>query len=185
MNTSRRNLLTLGLTGLAMLIPGVVLGQQRRRRHMGQNPQTNQRGGGRGRGATDPAVAADQKLIQSLFSGSRLIRRKVVNLPNGVETRTETDNVLLRKILVMHVKSMKKRVEDGRGFHLRDPLFRELFRNAARIRMELQETPDGVHVRETSDVPYVAKLIQRHAEVVSLFLKNGPIEASRNHTLTT
>ena len=185
MNTSRRNILTQAFTALAMLIPGVAFGQKGRRRQMGPNSHAGHSGLRNGQAATDPTVAADQKLIQSLFSGNRLIRRKVFNLPNGVETLTETDNVLLRKILVMHVKSMKKRVEDGRGFHLRDPLFRELFSQAAHIRMELLETPTGVHVRETSDSPYAAKLIQRHAEVVSLFLKNGPIEARQNHTLTT
>jgi hypothetical protein len=36
-------------------------------------------------------------------------------------------------------------------------------------------------VKETSDDPYVVKLIQAHAEVVSLFIKNGFDEARRNH----
>lgn len=182
MYTTRRNFLEMALSGLSVLLPGVALGQRHRYRGMSASGhQARQRGGT----SADPTIAADQKLIQGLFSGSRLIRRKVVDLPNGVETLTETDNVMLRKILMIHVKSMKKRVEDGRGFHLRDPLFHELFRHAAKIRMELWETPAGIHVRETSDDPYVVKLIQRHAEVVSLFLKNGPTEARRNHTLTT
>jgi hypothetical protein len=38
-------------------------------------------------------------------------------------------------------------------------------------------------VTETSDDPYVAKLVQKHAEVVSLFLKNGHAEVRRNHSL--
>ena len=182
MNTSRRRILGMAMSGLSLLLPGVAFAQRHRKRGIGGGgPQNRQQGGAAG----DPALAADQKLIQGLFSGNRLIRRKVADLPNGVETVTETDNALLRKILVLHVKSMKKRVEDGRGFHLRDPLFRELFQHANKIHMDVQETPGGVHVRETSDDPYVVKLIQRHAEVVSLFLKNGPIEVRQNHTLTT
>ena len=42
-------------------------------------------------------------------------------------------------------------------------------------------TKNGVKVVETSDDPYVAKLIQAHAEVVNLFLKNGRTEMRQNH----
>ena len=128
---------------------------------------------------------ADHQAIHALLDHRGEIRRQITKLPNGVETLTETDNDALRPVLVEHVEAMKLRVEQGRPIHMRDPLFRELFRNASRVRMEVQETPQGVRVRETSDDPHVAKLIQQHAEVVSLFLKNGYDEVRKNHAVQT
>ncbi len=202
MKNSRRHVLRLAAAALASLIPGVVKAQRNRGRPQGEvTPQGRGRfgqgSGGYGRGSDgpggsglagpggndDPALAADQTLLQSLFGGRNLIRRQIQKLPNGVETVTETDNALLRRILVAHVESMKKRAEQGRPIHQRDPLFRELFRNASKIRMEVARTAGGVIVRQTSDDPLAVQLVQRHAEVVSLFLKNGPAEARLNHTL--
>jgi hypothetical protein len=38
-----------------------------------------------------------------------------------------------------------------------------------------------VKVVETSDDPYTVKLIQAHAQVVSLFVEKGFPEAAKNH----
>ena len=103
-------------------------------------------------------------------------------LPNGVETLTETDNPQLRSVLVQHVQSMKRRVENVRPIHARDPLFAALFRNARKIAaMDIAATPKGVHVVETSNDPLTIRLIQAHAQVVSLFIKNGHSEVRKNH----
>jgi len=126
---------------------------------------------------------ADQQLIHTLLENRGAIRRQVNKLLNGVETLTETDNNALRPVLVRHVAAMQHRVEEGRPIHMRDPLFRELFRNADRIRMDVQATPKGVRVLETSDDPHVASLIQQHAEVVSLFIRNGYDEVRKNHAV--
>ena len=85
--------------------------------------------------------------------------------------------------LQAHVASMYKRLEAKRPIHARDPLFAEIFRNADKIKLKLEKTKKGMKVVETSDDAYVAKLIQSHAEVVSLFLKNGRAEMMKNHTL--
>lgn len=138
--------------------------------------------GQRGMGASDPSMKADQSLIRALLNGRSQIRRQIKMLPNGVETLTETDNPQLRTVLVQHVQSMKQRVEQVRPIHLRDPLFAALFRNAKKVSMmELTATPKGVHVIETSNDPYTVKLIQAHARVVSLFVKNGQLEVRKNH----
>ena len=46
-------------------------------------------------------------------------------------------------------------------------------------------TEKGMRVKETSDDPFVVKLIPTHAEVVSLFIKDGFEEVHRNHSLPT
>ncbi|HQR05321.1 MAG TPA: hypothetical protein PLN21_00795 [Gemmatales bacterium] len=76
---------------------------------------------------------------------------------------------------------MHKRVKDGRGIHLRDPLFAAIFRNTKSITMNVEQTEKGVKVVEISTQPYVAKLIQAHAEVVSKFVELGHSEVQKNH----
>ena len=135
--------------------------------------------GGRG----DATHATDMKAIQFLLANCGKIRRTVVNRHDGVETLTESDDPQVTAVLVEHVDAMYKRVEEQRPIHARDPLFAELFRNAATLDMKVERTDNGVKVIETSANPFSAKLIQAHAQVVSLFLKNGPVEVRKNHAV--
>lgn len=136
-----------------------------------------------GRSQADPAWQVDQAAIRTLLNNRNQIRRQVKLLPNGVETITETDNPQLRVTLVQHVLAMKQRVEQVRPIHLRDTLFAALFRNANKIKMQLSQTPSGIKVVETSNDPLTVKLIQAHAQVVSLFITNGPLEVRKNHAI--
>lgn len=180
MSPTRRQFLTIGLTGAAGLLTTSVWGQGRGRRGAGRGPRP---GRGPMRGRNDPTIEADHKVFEQLLTNRDKIRRTVKNLPNGVETLTETDDAELRGVLVEHVTAMYARVDEKRPIHLRDPLFAEVFAHADQIDMKFEETEKGVKVTETSDDPYVARLIQKHAEVVSLFLKNGHAEVRRNHSL--
>jgi hypothetical protein len=47
--------------------------------------------------------------------------------------------------------------------------------------LEYENTARGVRVRETSDDPYVARLIQAHAKVVSGFVARGGAESQLAH----
>lgn len=127
--------------------------------------------------------AEDRDIFHYLLGRGKEIRRTVKNLENGVETLTESDNPEVAAKIREHVQSMYGRVEDGRPIRMRDPLFREIFRNNGKIEMKLEETDNGVRVVETSDDAWTVKLIQAHARVVSAFVKNGFREARRNHTL--
>ena len=80
-----------------------------------------------------------------------------------------------------HVESMYKRVESGNPIHMRDPLFAAIFGNASKISMKVKRTKKGVRVVETSTDPYVAELIQAHADVLNLFIANGFTEVRKNH----
>jgi len=123
------------------------------------------------------------KAIQFLLINRAKIRRTVVNRPDGVETLTESDDPNVTAVLVWHVESMGLRVKEQRPIHVRDPLFAEMFRNAATLNMKVERTAQGVKVVETSTNAYSVKLIQAHAQVVSLFLENGPIEVRKNHAV--
>lgn len=139
-------------------------------------------GSGRGAGAgQDDQFATDHDVFFFLLDNRKAIRRKVTNLADGIETLTESDDPDVAAKIQEHVAAMYERVENQRPIHMRDPLFREIFANATKIRMEMQETEHGILVKETSDDPYVARLLHEHGKVVSLFLKNGRAELPRNH----
>lgn len=123
----------------------------------------------------------DMELFHYLGDHGKEITRTVTVLPNGVETVTESDNPEVARKIQAHVSSMAARVKQRRPIHQRDPLFAEVFAHVDRIRVSHDATAKGVKVVETSDDPYVAKLIQAHAEVVSLFIKNGRAEMMKNH----
>lgn len=151
-------------------------------------PSGQTRGMGRGMGLgfgkaeqVDDRHAKDHQDFFYLIEHRRQIRRTVKNLDNGIETVTEADDAVVTEKIQAHVESMYERVENRQPIRMRDPLFREIFANADKIVMEVKHTDHGVVVKETSDDPYVAKLLQEHAKVVNLFIKNGFPELPKNH----
>ena len=141
-----------------------------------------QRGHGRGPMMMhDDSHVADMQLFHELLDNRHLITRKVTKLSDGIDTVTESDNPDIARKLQVHVESMTARVKEARPIHQREPLFRELFANTDKIVMRHEATPKGVRVIETSSDPYVARLIQEHAEVVNGFIANGHAEMMKNH----
>jgi hypothetical protein len=147
---------------------------------LGATP-TAQRGHGRGPMMHDDSHQADMQLFHELLDHRHLITRTVTKLDDGIDTTTESDDPAVAQALQVHVESMTARVKEARPIHQRDPLFRELFRHTDKIVMRHEATPKGVRVIETSSDPYVARLIQEHAEVVNGFIANGHAEMMKNH----
>lgn len=134
-----------------------------------------------GPGRQDETRAADQATFAYLLSHHEQIRRTVTPVEKGVVTVTESDDAEVAAKIREHVEAMHRRVKEGRGIHLRDPLFAALFARAKLIQMQVDKTDKGVKVTETSDDPYTAKLIQLHAAVVSQFVAVGHAEVRKNH----
>jgi hypothetical protein len=126
---------------------------------------------------------ADRETFHFLLDHRDDIRRKVTRRKDGVETLTESDDAEVAAKIQEHVVAMHRRVTEPDPIRMRDPLFAAIFRNVDKIDMEIEKTPKGVRVTETSFDPYVAKLIRAHADVVSRFLENGYPEARANHPL--
>lgn len=134
-------------------------------------------------GRQDDRMKKDQEDFRYLLSHRSEIKRSVTQLKNGVETRTESNNPQVAEKIKEHVDAMHARIKEGRGIHLREPLFAAVFRHNSKISMQVEKTEKGVKVKETSDDPFAAKLIQAHADVVSLFVKNGHAEVRKNHAV--
>ena len=132
-------------------------------------------------GGADAQFTTDRDLFHALLQNHEQIRREVKNTDNGVETLTESDKPEIAAMIQKHVAAMAKRVEERRPIHMRDPLFAEVFRHADKIHLQYEKTSQGVRVVETSEDPYVVKLIQAHGGIVSLFVKNGFDKARKNH----
>ena len=126
-------------------------------------------------------VAYDRDVFQTLLGNHDLIHRDFHEIPTGIESTTESDNAEVAALIQDHVAAMKVRVEHGRAIRMWDPMFREIFANADKIRFEYENTSRGVKVRETSDDAYVVKLIQAHAKVVSGFVARGGAESQLAH----
>jgi hypothetical protein len=155
--------------GAVVLTAGALVAQQTGMRRMGPG------------GMQDPDHMKDMQVFHQLIEQRDRITRTVTVIDKGVDTLTESDDPTVAGLIRAHVAAMTARVEQARPIHMRDPLFRAVFANADRIEMKSTATANGVRVVETSTDPYVAKLIQAHAEVVSAFLKNGFEEMHKNH----
>jgi intracellular sulfur oxidation DsrE/DsrF family protein len=131
----------------------------------------------------DDRHADDHEVFQFLLTNHEKIKRSVKELPNGVETLTESDSPEIAAKIKEHVEWMEYRIENANPIRMRDPLFAEIFKHTDKIKMLHEETEKGVRVTETSDEPYVAKLIQAHAQVVSGFVERGFAEAMKNHAI--
>jgi hypothetical protein len=125
----------------------------------------------------------DMQTIHSLFGEHQKITRTVKNIENGVETITESDDPTVQAMIAEHVWAMQKRLENNQPIRMWDPLFAEIFKHSGKINMQVTKTEKGVKVIETSNDPYVVKLIQLHAHGVSEFVKIGPSSMHQRHEL--
>ncbi len=149
---------------------------------------SNESGGGMGHGrglgkgnTGDSQHDQDHQDFLFLIEHRDSIRRTVKSLPNGIESQTESDDAAVAEMIQVHVEAMYHRVENANPIRMRDPIFREVFANADKIKMEVERTDKGVRVKETSTDVYTVKLLQEHAKVVSLWIKNGYSELPKNH----
>lgn len=126
-------------------------------------------------------MGGDMGTIHSLFDERERITRTVKNLPDGVETVTESDDEKVRGIIREHVGAMYQRLAKKQPIRMWDPLFAELFRNADKIKFTMNNTAKGIRVVETSTDPRVAKMLIAHAEGVTEFLKEGLAAMHKSH----
>lgn len=125
-------------------------------------------------GKMGPGMMEDMRSIRQLLMEHGKISRRVENLPNGVKTWTTSDDPQLASVIQQHVRQMKERMEEKKPIRQMDPLFRELFDQADKIKIDYEDIENGIVVVETSDDPQVVKLIQQHAhKAVSEFVQQG------------
>ncbi|HEX4946692.1 MAG TPA: hypothetical protein VFZ34_08520 [Blastocatellia bacterium] len=147
--------------------------------HQGQGKGKEKMGGG----MMGDGRMQDMQTIHALFGEHQKITRTIKNLDAGVETLTESDDPKVQAMIKEHVAAMYERLAKKQPIRMWDPLFAELFKHADKIKMEMTTTAKGIKVVETSDDPYVVKLIQAHAVGVSEFVKEGMPSMHKEHPL--
>jgi len=172
---------------MAAIVAFPVSAQQGQGRGFGRGHGRGAGGPGHGPGgpghAHDHRHEDDHEVFQFLLTNHKQIRRTVKELPNGVETLTESDDKAIVGKIQEHVYWMRERIEKTQPIRMRDPLFAELFKHTDKIKMVHKDTDKGVTVTETSDDPYVATLIKAHAKVLTGFVERGFAEAMKNHAV--
>jgi hypothetical protein len=121
----------------------------------------------------DAAFAADMNLVHELVMNHRAITRTVVDLPNGIRTLTESTDPAVAELIVAHVASMERRLDEGEVFNLFSPTIPTLFENYDRIHSEFEYTPNGAAVVQTSEDPAIVEALQAHAAEVTELVDEG------------
>ena len=111
------------------------------------------------------------------------ITRSVTNLPDGIETLTESTDPDLTAAIVGHVVKMVERMEDGRDpmVPIQSPTLEILFERGDRIATEMTPTENGIIVTRTSSDPEVVTALRTHAAEVSDLAARGM--ASVRHSM--
>ena len=123
----------------------------------------------------------DMSRIHQLLGGHDKITRKVVELPDGIESWTTSADPELVAALPAHVDGMVGRMKEGSVVHGFDPLFRKVFAAAGQIEVTVEPLAGGIHVIERGKTPLAVAAIRAHAQVVSWFQQLGFAEAHRCH----
>ena len=119
-------------------------------------------------------MSEDMRGIRFLLLNHEQIERRVENLKNGVKTWTTSDDPEIAAAIRRHVRQMKERMHQKKPIRQMDPVFRELFEHADKVKLEYEDIGNGIIVMETSEDPQVVLLIQQHANrAVSEFVEQG------------
>lgn len=113
--------------------------------------------------------------LRAMFENHKDLTRTVDNLPNGIRTVTETDNLDLRDLLVSHVVGMIQRVDEKRDpqIPIQSQTLDVLFHKPDSIVTEIEMTATGIAVVQTSDDPDVVAALQTHAAEVTDLAARG------------
>jgi hypothetical protein len=186
-----RKILVIGIAAIATLAGGWALAQTAGHIHDGFGPpfmQGHEPGGmgpmmrqmrrigpalmGMDRGS---ATIAEMSTIHELFAGHDRIKRTVTNLPDGIRTVTESDDLRTAQLIKTHVATMGERVKAGNdpGLPIESPALHSIFQDKDKIHTTYETTATGVIVTQSStDAATVAALQQRASEVTD-FVQGG------------
>jgi hypothetical protein len=115
----------------------------------------------------------DQSVFHRLLERHDAIQRQHEVLDNGIRTLTTSADPEVIALLHDHVPAMHQRLEEGFALRRWDPLYVEIFSHRQQLRMTIELLEDGVRVEETSDDPWVIRLIQAHGTAVDAFVAHG------------
>ena len=132
-------------------------------------------GGHRGDDAMDKVnlVSYDKSVWLDLLRNNTRIRRTLTHTATGLTAVTESDDPAIAAKIIDHAKSMQARLTAGAPVRVWDPVFKEMFKNHGKVKLEVTPTEKGVSITESSDDPETLLLLRSHAMGVSEFVRSG------------
>jgi hypothetical protein len=123
----------------------------------------------------DSSSMALMGVIHELVVNHDRIKRTVTNLPNGIRTETESDDLRLAQLIREHVATMGQYVSTGDdpGLAIESPAVHAIFRNKDKIRTTTESTAKGIIVVQTSSDSTTIAVLQQHAAEVSDLVAGG------------
>lgn len=115
----------------------------------------------------------DQSVFHRMLEHHDALHRELEHIEGGIRAVTTSDDPEIAALIRDHVPAMHQRLEENFTLRRWDPLYVEIFENRDKIHMDVDLLPNGVRVVETSEDPYVARLIQAHGEAVNAFVQQG------------
>ena len=128
----------------------------------------------------DDAFAADMQLVHEMLTNHDKIKRTVTNLPTGIKTVTESADPQVAQAIRAHVASMALRLREGKEFNLFSKTIPVLFENRDKIKTDVEITPNGSIVTQTSRDAKVVTALQVHATEVDELARDGMVAMRRN-----
>lgn len=132
-----------------------------------------------------PAAAAvhtirqDMDTINPLLFNHDKIAYAATFIPGGAYTTTTSSDPAIVRLIQLHAVEMRARMAQGNEIRPSDPVFHELFKHHAEIKIRLHNLSNGVEEWETSTNPQVTILIQAHTHSVAAFVREGMPAARR------
>lgn len=120
-----------------------------------------------------------QQLLADHTSIHRVVRHREENGVGIVEAVTESSDPDVAARIIDHARSMKARMETGEHVRMWDPVFKELFANHDKVKLDVTPTEKGVKIVESSDDPATVALLRSHAMGVSDFVRAGHASGRR------
>ncbi|HEY5619882.1 MAG TPA: hypothetical protein VIK60_18215 [Vicinamibacterales bacterium] len=123
----------------------------------------------------DAETMAQLRDIHELFANHDRITRTVTNLPDGIRTVTESDDLRIAQLLKDHVATMRQRVDTGNdpGLPIESEALHAIFQNYEKIETKVETTEKGMVVVQTSTDAETVAALQQHASEVTDFVKDG------------
>jgi hypothetical protein len=104
-----------------------------------------------------------------------------VNHTVGVLTFTKGNTDEVTGWIYQHVEEMIALRESGGRIRNWDGLFQTMFQRPNELHLECHKERGGVFCNHTGTTQCAIDLTHAHAQVVSLFLENGPEEIQKDH----
>jgi hypothetical protein len=123
----------------------------------------------------DPSTMAQLSVIHDLIVNHDRIKRTVTNLPNGIRTVTESDDLHIAQLIKDHVASMVQRVDarSDPGLPIESPALHSILQQGDKVHTTVETTAKGAIVTQTSSDAETVAALQKHAGEVSDLVAGG------------